>query len=50
MEEYHKVLECCDKAKKLFPEEQEIKNIEMKPMNAIQFSSWKEDEERVKNA
>ena len=35
MEEYHKVLECCDKAKKLFSEEQEIKNIEKKVMNAI---------------
>ena len=36
MEEY---LECCDKAKKLFSEGQEIKNIEKKVMNAIQFSS-----------
>ena len=39
MEEYHKVLECCDKAKKLLSEGQEIKNIEKKVMNAIQFSS-----------
>ena len=50
MKEYHKALECCDKAKKLFPEDQEIKNIEMKVMTAIQFSSGKDDEERVKHA
>ena len=50
MKEYHKALECCDKAKKLFPDDQEIKNIEMKVMTAIQFSSGKDDEERVKHA
>ena len=50
MEEYHKALECCDKAKKSFPEVQEIKNIEMKVMTAVQFRSRKNDEERVKLA
>ena len=38
MEEYHKALECCDKAKKSFPEVQKIKNTEMKVMTAVQFS------------
>ena len=50
MEEYHKALECCDKAKKSFPEVQKIKNIEMKVMTAVQFRSRKNDEERIKNA
>ena len=50
MEEYHKALECCDKAKKSFPEVQKIKNIEMKVMTAVQFRSRKNDEERVKHA
>ena len=39
MEEYHKALECCDKAKKSFPEVQKIKNIEMKVMTPVQFRS-----------
>ena len=50
MEEYHKALECCDKAKKSFPEVQKIKNIEMKVMTAVQFRSRKNEEERVKHA
>ena len=50
MKEYHRSLECLEFAMKKFPDDMELKNIYSKTMQAIQSSSGKDNEERVKHA
>lgn len=50
LKEYHKALECVENAQKMYPDDEELKSINMKVMMAINSSTSQDDEERVKHA
>ena len=48
--EYHKVLQTIDEGEKLFPDDQELKEIKKKTIIAINIGTTQDDKERQKKA